>query len=449
LSLMATPETRYARTGDAYIAYQIVGEGDVDFLMRSYGNISIDAFDREPHVASFLRRLGRCCRIIRYDTRGIGLSDPIAPESPPTLEQEVADALAVLDDAGSKRAAIFGAVWAGPMAIVFAATHPTRTAALILCNTYARATRAEDYPIGPDEEWMTERIAQVTEPAADVDTTPAHAPSLAGDEAFRLWWRDEGRRGASPRTAQALMQVSLCADVRDVLPSIRVPTLVVGRQELVGFEDRAQAGRWLAEHIEGARFVELPGTDAFPFAQGTQELVGEIEELLTGARGHDEPNRVLATLLFTDIVESTGRAASVGDVEWRELLDRHDAMVRRQIERFVGREIKTTGDGFLLTFDGPARAVRCATAIRDGALQLGIDIRAGVHTGEVELRGDDVSGIAVHLAQRVSGCAGAGQIIVSSTVKDLVFGSGIDFSDAGARELKGIPGTWQLFEVKS
>lgn len=448
IRLLLSYVTEYARSGDAYIAYQVRGEGDVDVLMRSYGMISIDAFDREPHVADFLQRLGRFARVILYDTRGVGLSDPISLDAPPTLEQEVADGLAVLDATGSEQAVILGVVWGGPMAILFAATHPARTRALVLCNTFARIRQGTDYPFGPKEEDLVARIRQITDPGSDLDASVVHAPSLAGNGEFRRWWTEEGRRGASPRTAQALMTVSFLADVRDVLASVRVPTLVIGRTGSGSITDRAEIGRWLGDHAPGGRYVELPGDDAFPFSEGVDQLLGELEEFVTGERREVDPCRVLATVVFTDMVSSTDHAASLGDREWRALLDRHDAMVRRQIERFGGREVKTTGDGFLMTFDGPARAVRSAIAIREGAAQLGIAVRAGVHTGEVELRGEDVSGIAVHLAQRVSACAGASQVFTSTTVKDLVFGSGLEFEAMGTRELKGIPGSWQLFEAK-
>ena len=443
-------ETNYARSGDVHLAYQMSGDGPVDVLMGSYMNISIDAFDREPHLARFLERLGRFARIIRYDTRGRGLSDPFAAESPPTLEMEVADAIAVLDAAGSARAAVFGYFGSGPRTILLAATYPERVAALVLFNAFARGFRAPDYPWGvPESVSMNFTGGLVATRNSDATDRPnvaaLHAPSLAGDDEFRRWWDDEGRRGASPATALATARLEWSSDVRDILTSIRVPALVIHRTENRWV--RVGNGRYLAEHIPGAKYVELPGSDQFPFAQDADVVLEEIEELLTGTRTHHEPDRVLATMLFTDIVSSTERAASAGDREWREMLDRHDAMVRRQIQRFGGREVKSTGDGVFATFEGPARAVRCAVAIREGAAQLGLEVRAGVHTGEIELRGADVGGIAVHVTQRISTLADADEILVSSTVVDLVAGSGLEFDDRGEHELKGVPRPWRVFSV--
>jgi len=448
-NLVAVAETHYARSGDVAIAYQMTGGGSVDVLMSSYQNISIDAFDREPHFARFLERLGSFARVIRLDTRGRGLSDPISPLAPLTLEQEVSDALAVLDAASSERATVFGYFGRGTMAILLAATHPDRVAGLILFNTFARGFRADDYPWGIPVS-VYRRFADSVMNADDyrlesTDVAALHAPSLTGDEAFRRWWEDEGRRGASPATARALGQLDWGSDVRDILPSIRVPTLVIHRAENQWI--RVGNGRYLAENIPGAKYLELPGGDQYPFAQDADVVLDEIEEFLTGSRGHREPDRVLATILFTDIVSSTERAATAGDRDWRLLLDRHDAMVRRQILRFGGREVKATGDGFLATFEGPARAVRCAVAIREGAAQIGLEVRAGVHTGEVELRGDDVGGIAVHVSERVKSLAGADEVLVSSTVVDLVAGSGLEFEDRGEHELKGVPRRWRLFAV--
>jgi class 3 adenylate cyclase len=445
-------ETHYARSGDVSIAYQVTGEGPVDVLMSSYQNISVDSFEREVHFARFLERLGRFARIIRFDTRGRGLSDPTSPGAPPTLEGEVADAIAVLDAVGSQRATVFGYFGRGPWSILMAATYPDRVGGLILFNTYARGFRGPDYPWGiPPEVFQrfSDQLLRSREtPGSESDGTDVaalHAPSLTGDEGFRRWWEDEGRRGASPATAAILGRLDWGSDVRDVLPSISVPTLVLHRVDNLWV--RVGNGRYLGENIPGAKYVELAGGDQFPFAQDADLVLEEIEEFLTGSRTHHEPDRVLATLLFTDICSSTERAASVGDRGWRDLLDRHDAMVRRQIQRFGGREVKTTGDGFLATFEGPARAVRCAVAIREGAAQLGLEVRAGVHTGEVELRGDDVGGIAVHVTQRISALAPRDEVLVSSTVVDLVAGSGLEFEDRGEHNLKGVPRPWRLFAV--
>ena len=441
-------ETHYIASRDGYVAYQISGRGAADVLLRSYGMISVDSFDREPHFAEFLARLEQFSRVIRYDVRGVGLSDPIDPSSPPTLEEEVEDAIAVLDATGSERATVFGFVWSGPWAILLAATHPARTSALVLSNTFPRVVRSEDFPYGLEAEFIHERIASITEPGTGLDSTAFHAPSLVGDERFARWWADEGRRGASPRTARALLRRWFLADVRGALPMVQAPTFVFQRERSAIPADVVAMGRYLATQIREARYVEMPGDDNYPLSEGGSELIsGELEELLTGIRREPEPDRVLASVLFTDIVSSTDHAASMGDSRWRQVLDRHDAMVRRQFERFGGREVKSTGDGFLATFDGPARGVRCAMAIREGAAQLGIEVRAGVHTGEIELRGNDILGISVHLAQRVSAEAGGGEVLVSRTVKDLVFGSELEFRERGSHELKGIPGRWELFEV--
>jgi class 3 adenylate cyclase/alpha-beta hydrolase superfamily lysophospholipase len=443
-------QTRYARNGDVHLAYQVRGGGAVDVLMPSFGTISIAAFDAERHMARFMERLAGFARLVCYDPRGVGLSDPIAAASPPTLETCVDDALAVLDRVDCERAFVFAYNLAGPAAILLAAAHPDRVTGLVLCNSYARLERAYDYPFGIPRGVVEQFSHHVIDPdggsdTADVMTT--YAPSVATDAAFQRWWEEEGLRDASPATARALTKLQAFADVRDVLPTIRVPTLILHSRGALWC--RIDHGRYLAEHIPHAKLVELPSADMPFFTDASDVVLGELAEFLTGRRRELEPDRVLMSILFTDIVASTEHAAAVGDRSWRELLDRHDELVRRQLARFGGREIKTTGDGFLATFNGPGRAVRCAAAIRDGARQLGFDIRAGVHTGEVELRGDDIGGIAVNLAQRVSSVAGSGEVLVSATVKDLVFGSGIHFAQRGGHELRGVPGTWQLYEVVS
>jgi class 3 adenylate cyclase len=446
---MDTPETRYAKTHDGvHIAYQTLGDGPVDVLTMSYFNISVDAFDREPHFRRFTERLTRFARLIRFDGRGIGLSDPVALDAVPSIERNVEDALAVLDAAGSSRAALLGVVGSSPVMILLAATHPERAGALILLNGSARSTPAPDYPHGLPEEFTRgyDDDAVETTEVFNRDFVAVQAPSLAADPAFREWWNVEGRRGASPAVARLLNRMRLRADVRSALASIHVPTLVMHRKD----NPLSQGmGDYLADHIPGARCVHLAGEDPYPFGQDLDTITEEIEEFLTGARHHHEPDRVLATILFTDLVSSTQRATAMGDRAWRELLDRHDDMVRRQIERFGGREIKATGDGFLAVFDGSARAVRAAAAIRDGAEQLGVEVRAGVHAGEVELRGNDIGGIAVHVGQRVSALAGAGEVLVSSTVVDLVAGSGLEFEDRGEHELKGVGRPWRVYMVKS
>jgi class 3 adenylate cyclase len=446
------PETRYARSGDAYIAYQVLGEGGPDLLYLSSGTISIDSIDEEPGFARFHRGLASFSRLIRMDLRGVGLSDPIDPSVPPSLEQWVGDALAVLDAVGSERAALCGADEGALVAMLTAAAHPTRTAALILLNAYPRLRRDTDYPYGlPDhlvtrftQAVLTERLVGDDGGEQTFADLEVFVPAVADDPRFRQWWQRAGNRGASPATARALAQTRFQTDLRPVLPAIQAPTLVIHRKgnraALVGH------GRYLAEHIPGARYTELPGDEHLPYVGDSDTIVAEIEEFLTGVRGVDT-DRVLATILFCDIVHSTDLVSELGDRRWRDLLDAYYVMIRRQLERFAGREIKTTGDGLLATFDGPARAIRAAQAIRDGARQLGIDARVGLHTGEVEMIGDDIGGLAVHLGERVCASAEPGEVLASRTVVDLVAGSGITFSDRGERELKGVPDRWHLYAV--
>jgi pimeloyl-ACP methyl ester carboxylesterase len=440
-------ETRYARSGDAHIAYQVLGERGPDLLYLSSGTISIDSIDEEPGFARFHRGLASFSRLIRMDLRGVGLSDPIDPSVPPSLEQWVGDALAVLDAAGSERAALCGADEGGLVAMLTAATHPTRTAALILLNAYPRLLRDVDYPHGVPTQFL-DRFAQsiLAEEgsAASFADLEIFVPNVADDPRFRQWWQRAGNRGASPATARALAQTRFHTDLRPVLPAIQAPTLIIHRKgnraALVGH------GRYLAEHIPGARYAELPGDEHLPYVGDSDTIVAEIEEFLTGMR-RVESDRVLATILFCDIVHSTDLVSELGDRRWHDLLDASYAMIRRQLDRFWGREINTTGDGLFATFDGPARAIRCGQAIRDGARQLGIDVRVGLHTGEVETMGDDIGGLAVHIGERVCASAGPGEVLASRTVVDLVAGSGITFSDRGERELKGVSDRWQLYAV--
>jgi class 3 adenylate cyclase len=446
---VAVPDTRYAKRGDAHIAYQVVGDGPVDLLAFTNGsNVWIDR-DAEPHWARFDERLASFTRLIRFDPIGIGLSDPLHDSTQFTVEGWMQDALAVLDAAGSSRAALLGTSTAGLGAILLAATHPERVSALILVNAFARVVRDDDYPCGVPRHVFERFIDEVTDPAHGgdaMDDLALSAPSLAQDPEFRAWWKGAGQRSASPAVARAMNVVALVTDLRAVLPSIAVPTLVVHRVD--NRFVRVGHGRFLAEHIPGARLVELPGADHLPYAGDTDELLGEIEELLTGSRATPVTDRVLATIVFTDIVDSTKIASDTGDRRWRELLDDHDRMSSRQVQRFGGRQVKTTGDGMLATFDAPARAIECARAVRDGARQLGLDVRVGLHTGEVERRGDDVAGMAVHIAARVQANARPGEVWVSRTVADLVTGSTIGFDDRGDHELKGVPGVWKLFAVR-
>jgi pimeloyl-ACP methyl ester carboxylesterase len=439
-----TPETRYARSGDVNIAYQVVGDAPRDLVLVPGWVTNLEVFWEEPACARFLQRLASFTRLILFDKRGTGLSDRVADL--PNLETRMDDVRAVMDTVGSERAALLGYSEGGPMCALFAATYPLRTTALIMQGAYARRTRALDYPWGPTAEalagWMVMCQRDWGGPVGFDDRWP----SAAHDERVRQWWARLLRMGASPGANRTLQQMNAEMDVRHVLPAIRVPTLI-----LHSAGDRlfpAAAGRFMAEQIPGAKFVELPGGDHLAWGEDGDAIVDEIEEFLTGVRHGPEPDRVLATVLFTDIVGSTEKAAALGDRRWRDLLDRHHHVVRRELGRFRGREIDTTGDGFLATFDGPARAVRCARALSDGVRALGLDVRAGLHTGEIELHDKKVSGLAVHIGARVAAAAGAGEVLVSSTVKDLVAGSGLQFQDRGSQALKGVPGEWHLFALE-
>jgi len=439
------PVTRYARSGDVNIAYQVMGEGALDLVFVMGWVSHLDYFWEEPSFARFLRRLASFSRLILFDKRGTGLSDRVAVDELPTLEQRMDDVRAVLDAVGSERAALMGVSEGGPMCLLFAATYPERTAALVMIGAYARRLWAEDYPFGaPPEEYeaFLEEIRQNWGGPVGIER---RAPSLVGDERFRTWWATYLRMSASPGAAYALTRMNGEIDARHALPAVTAPTLVVHRTG-----DRSlpiEGARYMAERIADAKLVELPGDDHLPFVGDQDEILDEVEEFLTGIRPPREPDRVLATVLFTDIVDSTARAAAAGDRRWRELLEAHNAATRRELERWRGREVDTAGDGFLATFDGPARAIRCAIAVRDAVHALGIEVRAGLHTGECEVVGAKVVGIAVHTGARVAGQAGAAEVLVSQTVKDLVAGSGIVFQERGEHELKGVPGTWHLYAV--
>jgi class 3 adenylate cyclase len=439
---------QYARSGDIFVAYQVIGEGDRDLLVIMDGFIPIDTMDDEPRLARAMRRLGSFTRVIRFDRRGIGLSDPVSPSNPPTLEQWVQDALAVLDAAGATQAAVLASAETTPIALLLAATHPERVSVLMFVNGFARALKDDDYPTGFTRAELEAALAtsdpevtQLTE-----ESVAQWAPSAAADPAFRKWWHETGRRGASPTTAQALLRIALESDLRAVLPAIQAPALVMVMRDDLTFGGSA----YLAKELPNATFVVINAGDNYWWsADKAPEILDEIEEFITGARTGRATDRVLATVLFTDIVDSTKQSSELGDRNWRDLLDRHDAAVRRQLTRFRGREVKTTGDGFLATFDGPARALECACAIRDAARQLAIEVRAGVHTGEVEVRGDDIGGIAVHIAARVNALAADGEVWATRTVTELVVGSGLEFRDCGEHTLKGVPGEWRLFAVQS
>jgi pimeloyl-ACP methyl ester carboxylesterase len=441
---MSTPPTQYAQSGDASIAYQVVGDGPIDLVLVLGFATHLELQWESPPFARFFDRISSFSRLILFDKRGTGLSDPVTEA--PTLEQRVDDVRAVMDAAGSERAALFGISEGGPMSVLFAATHPDRVTALVLHGAMGRTTEAPDYPWGSPAEALRESAAEFIAPYWGQQAegmVELFAPSFAGDpEAVEFMARME-RSAASPAMVQQLFEMFLDIDVRAVLPTIQVPTLVLHRRG-----DRVvnrRAGEELAAQIPGGRYLELPGIDHLPWAGDQEAVVGEIEEFLTGARSVPAPDRVLATVMFTDIVGSTERAAELGDAPWRELLSEHQAAVRRELKRFRGREVKTLGDGSLATFDGPARGIRCGRAIVEEARSHGLEVRIGLHSGEVELMEDDVGGIAVHIAARVGALATAGEVLVTSTVKDLVSGSGIRFLDRGAKHLKGIPDEWRLF----
>jgi class 3 adenylate cyclase len=430
------------------IAYQVLGDGPIDLLLYSAGTIPIDCMDEQPPIARFQRRLASFTRVLRFDQRGVGLSDRGTPSNPPTREELAQDAVAVLDAVGSEHAAVFVSGPSSPVGLTTAARYPERVSHLIVVNGWARTMSAPDYPHGADPNTAASGKLAAEPDAVDqgFDLLALAAPSVAGDPEFRAWFDRVGNLGATPAMARAMMTAFFEADVRDLLPLIRMPTLIMHRHDISPPFD-AGHGRYLAEHIAGAKYAELSGRDLFYWVGESRDMLDEIEEFLTGSRGGSGAERVLATVLFTDIVGSTDRAAQLGDGPWRDLLDRHDQSVRVQIGRFHGREVKTVGDGFVATFDSPGRAIECALAIRDTLATYDVGVRAGIHTGEIEVRGDDVAGLAVHIGARVSALAGPGEVLVSSTVKDLVVGSSITFNERGEHELKGVPGTWRLYAV--
>jgi pimeloyl-ACP methyl ester carboxylesterase len=440
------PETRYARSGDVNIAYQVVGGGPRDLVLVPGWVSNLEVFWEEPAVARFLDRLASFSRLILFDKRGTGLSDRVSERDLPTLETRMDDVRAVMDTVGSARAALCGYSEGGPLCTLFAATYPARTTALIMIGSYARRLWAPDYPWAPSNEAHLEFLERCRREWGGPVGLEARWPSAAAEARVRQWWSRLLRMGTSPGANLALLRMNAEMDVRHVLPAVRVPTLILhssGDQAL-----DVRGSRYMAERIPGARCVELPGNDHVPWGADADAILDEIEEFLTGVRHGPEPDRVLATVLFTDVVGSTEKAAELGDRRWRDLLDSHHALVRRELARFRGTEIDTAGDGVLATFDGPARAVRCAGAIGDVLRPLRLEIRAGLHTGEVELRGERVSGLAVHIGARIAALAGPGETLVSSTVRDLVAGSGLRFVDRGLQPLKGVPGEWRLFAVE-
>jgi len=432
--------SRYAKSGDLSIAYQVAGDGPIDLIVVPGIVSHVEAFHELPGYSRFIERLASFARVITFDKRGTGLSDRVVDA--PSYEQRMDDVLAVMNAAGSERAALFGISEGGPLGALFAATFPGRTTALITFGAFARVAWAPDYPIGIERKALDQMAGEFEDSWGTGASLGLFSASRAHDtEAQSLWARME-RLAVSPAGIRSLLRILGDIDVRCVLQSVAVPTLVLHAE---GDVFPLEISRYVAEHIPGARWAELKGVDHYPWFGSVDPVVDEIEEFLTGVRPQPEVDRVLATLLFTDIVDSTTRAAEMGDRRWRELLERHHAVVRRQLQRFRGREIDTAGDGFLATFDGPARAVRCAAAIRDAMAGIGLAIRAGLHTGECELIGSSVAGIAVHLAARVAAIAASGEVLVSSTVRDLVAGSGLSFVDRGVHVLKGVPGEWRLF----
>ena len=439
--------TRYAHNGSVSLAYDVVGEGERDILV-TFGWIGSfqTAWDVPAH-ARWLERLTTLGRVIMWDKRGTGLSERVPADRLPTLEERMDDMRVVLDAAGSERAVAFGISEGGGLSALFAASHPDRATGLVILGGFARMVADEDYGWAPSREQSDAFTRQVGETFGNNGwMLKLWAPTLADDPLAQEQWNRTMVLGGTPSTAMAWLDMVNDTDVRDVLPAIRVPTLVLHRDA-----DRimpVQHGRYLAEHIPDARYVELPGADHLWWLDG-DVILDEIGSFLTGARAAPATDRVLATVLFTDLVDSTTRAAELGDSRWRDLVEAHDGLVRARLERHRGTEVKTLGDGFLATFDGPGRAIRCACDVRDAVRTLGLELRAGLHTGECEVSANDISGIAVNIGARVGATAGPGEVLVSQTVKDLVAGSGLDFEDRGAHDLKGVPGPWRLYAVGS
>jgi class 3 adenylate cyclase/pimeloyl-ACP methyl ester carboxylesterase len=442
----AIPETKYACSGDVHIAYQAWGKGPLTLVAVPPLISAVELSWDEPHCERFLRRFGSFCRVIHFDKRGCGASERVV--GAPTLEERVDDLRAVMDAERIESAAIGGLSEGGPMCIMFAALYPERVSHLVLPDTTATFRGGGDYPHMPVPEAMTRFVDAWAEAWGTPATLTVQlmVPSMAGDERYLRWLNRYERASVSPPALKAIMRLNMEIDTRPLLSAIQVPTLVLHRRG-----DRAipvENGRWLADHIAGAHYVEFDGDDHIPWIGDQDTYLDAIEDFLYGSH-HRDIDRVLATVLFTDIVDSTATASGLGDRRWREVLDAHDRLAAREVERHGGRVVKATGDGLLATFDGPARAVRCARLLCHELSSQGVAIRAGVHTGEIELRGDDVGGIAVHIGARVEAAAGPGEVLVTRTVKDLVAGSGIVFADRGSHALKGVPEEWQLFAVTS
>jgi pimeloyl-ACP methyl ester carboxylesterase/class 3 adenylate cyclase len=439
------PETRYARNGAIHLAYQVLGEGPVNLVAVASGPGShVDYQWMDPSVARWLRRLASFSRFVIYDNRGVGLSDPVPATAVPTVDEQVEDLIAVMDETGCERAVIAGALAGCAAALVFAAAHPERVESLILLGGYARIRVDADYPEGVDQahiDQIADAILGTWGTGADLDLVN---PTMAGDDGFRRWYAQMQRMAASPATAVAMARQWFEVDVRSVLPAIRVPTLVIARQENPLFA--VQHTRYLAEHIAGAKYVEFPGRDLHYFVGDADAVLDTIEEFVTGMRPLPSPDRFLGTVLFIDVAGSTKLAAEIGDSRFRDLLSEFIQLVQRQLDRYQGRLVDTAGDGVLALFDSPVRAIACAESVRDGVRALGLQVRAGVHTGEME-RGPsgEIRGIAVHTGARVAALAGAGEILVSRTIRDLVAGAPVRLQSRGLHELKGVPGSWEIF----
>ena len=440
-----TPETRYARSGDVSIAFQVFGEGPADLVYVPGWVSNVELIWDDPYLSRFFRRLSSFARVITFDKRGTGLSDPVSLDNLPDLETRMDDVRAVMDEIGSAKATIFGHSEGGAMSMFFAAAYPERTERLILMGTKAKGTRGDDYPWGLTPEERDARAREVEQKWGGIEDLPSIAPSRADDPVFQRWWGRFKRLSASPKAAAALYSMNGRVDIRHVLSSIATPTLLLYRQDDVGVP--IEEAKYLGSAIEGALLRVLPGRDHLFWAGDIDPMLEEVEEFVTGVRGSADPDRRLATVMFTDIVSSTSKAASLGDTEWRGRLENHNRVVRSELDRWRGVEVGTAGDGFLATFDGPVRAISCGLAIRSGVDTLGLQIRGGVHTGMVEVVGDDVAGLAVHIGSRIGSTARPGEVFVSRTVKDLVAGSRFQFQDRGLHTLKGVPDQWQLYAV--
>jgi class 3 adenylate cyclase len=431
----------YAESSGGFVAYRAVGDAPPDLVLVSDWFSHVGAlWDVGSPFRPVLDRLSSFGRLITFDKRGVGLSDPVPLQTLPTLEDWVDDVRTVLDDLGVERATIIGKGSGGPMAALFAATHPDRVSGVVLINAWARLGEDDDFPLGVPEHLQEMMLESAYMPSASVRM-------LAGEPIsphVEAWWQAYVRNAASPSTSLTMRRWLFSVDVRGALPAVQCPTLVMGRRDAwIG----AEHGRYLAARIPRARFVELPGAADFLFTGDTESLLAEIEQFVTGRVAEPVATRVLATVLYTDLVDSTGHATRLGDRRWRQLLDRHDEVVRHALAVGSGREIKATGDGFVATFDGPARAIRCAAAVRSQLGALGLEMRAGLHAGEMELRGDDIGGIAMHIGARIESLAEPGEILVSRTVRDLVAGSGLQFVSRGEHQLKGIPDTWEIYAL--